>query len=287
MNTPTLRGVLALGGAAALVLTAACSSSEDSGSSASGTQTAGSSQTLTVFAAASLTTSFTEIADGFEKDHPGVHVQLSFAGSSDLVSQISEGAPADVFASADEANMNTLADAGLTAQTPQAFASNTMTIVTPSDNPGHVTSFQDLANPDLKVVVCAPQVPCGAAATQLEQVTGVTIAPVSEESKVTDVLAKVTSGEADAGLVYVTDAQGALAADPGSITRVDFPESKSVVNTYPIAPVKGGKTGLAEDFETYVLSDAGQQVLADAGFGEPTRSGVPRTPNVTPGATAK
>ncbi len=161
---------------------------------------------ITVFAAASLKATFTELADEFEAANPGVTVELNFAGSSDLVTQITEGAPADVFASADEKNMAKLTDAGLAdADAPVDFATNVLEIAVPPGNPAGIETFADLADPDVKTVVCAPEVPCGAATVEVEEATGVTLAPVSEESSVTDVLGKVTSGEADAGLVYVTD----------------------------------------------------------------------------------
>ena len=254
----TVVGALALAG---------CSS----GAGAAGTTAASTAdQTLVVYAAASLTDTFTTIAHEFEADHPGVTVKLSFAGSSDLVAQIQEGAPADVFASADEPNMKKLTDAGLAAGDPVPFATNVLTIVTPPDNPARIRSFQDLASKAARVVVCAPQVPCGNATKEVEDATGVTIKPVSEESSVTDVLAKVTSGEGDAGVVYVTDAKGALAKKAGSIKQIDFPESSKAVNTYPVAAVEGSKhAALASEFVTAVTSDAGQAVLRDAGFGAP------------------
>ena len=222
--------------------------------------------TLTVFAASSLTKSFTELGTRFEAEHTGVKVAFDFGGSSDLVTQIQEGAPADVFASADTKNMDKLTGAELTAAEPRDFATNTLEIATPPDNPAGVTSFQDLAKPGLQLVVCAPEVPCGAATQTMAQKLGVTLKPVSEEQSVTDVLGKVTSAEADAGVVYVTDVTAAGSAVHG----VAFPESDQVVNTYPIAPVKGSKqSGLAQEFVDFVVGDTGQQVLRDAGFGQP------------------
>ncbi|HCB56736.1 MAG TPA: molybdate ABC transporter substrate-binding protein, partial [Arthrobacter bacterium] len=132
-------------------------------------------------------------------------VTLNFAGSSDLVTQITQGAPADVFASADTKNMTKLSDAKLIDGTASNFATNVLEIAVPPSNPASISSFADLAKPGVKVVVCAPQVPCGAATETIEKATGTTLTPVSEESSVTDVLGKVTSQEADAGLVYVTD----------------------------------------------------------------------------------
>lgn len=248
--------LFAAAAAALLIPLAACGSSDDSGSG-------GGSKTLTVFAAASLTDTFTEIGKKFEKAHPGVTVKLSFGGSSDLVSQIQSGAPADVFASADTTNMDKLGD---DAVDPQDFATNVLEIATPPGNPAKITSFQDLGKPGVKVVVCAAEVPCGSATQQMEQKTGVTIKPVSEEQSVTDVLGKVTSGEADAGVVYVTD----VTAAGDKVTGVQFPESSQVVNTYPIATVKGSKQAdLGKEFVSFVVGSDGQQVLADAGFGKP------------------
>jgi molybdate transport system substrate-binding protein len=263
-----LSAVLGAGALVGALALAGCSS-DDGGASGQGS-TGGGDRTLVVFAAASLTGTFQAIAHQFEQDHAGVTVKLSFAGSSDLVAQIQEGAPADVFASADEPTMKKLTDAGLAAGDPVPFATNVLTIVTPPDDPAGITSFQDLAKPDAKVVVCAPQVPCGHATTEVEAATGVTLKPVSEESQVTDVLAKVTSGEADAGLVYVTDAKGALAKDANALKQIDFPEASQAVNTYPVVAVEGSKHAeLASEFVAAVTSDAGRTVLQDAGFGAP------------------
>ena len=258
----TIRPLLALV-AAGTVLTA-CGSSGTAGTSS--TTTSAQARTLTVFAAASLQTTFTEIGRQFEDANPGVTVTFSFAGSSDLVTQISEGAPADVFASADEANMTKVTDQSLTAAGAVDFAANVLEIVTPAGNPAGIASFADLAEPDVKVVVCAEQVPCGSATKSVEDFTGVTLTPVSEESSVTDVLGKVTSGEADAGLVYVTDVTSA----GNQVTGVEFPESSHAVNTYPIAALEdAADADLAAEFVTFVGGAEGQQVLQDAGFGAP------------------
>jgi len=223
-------------------------------------------ETLTVFAAASLKKSFTEIAEQFKADNPGSDVEFNFAGSSDLVTQLMQGAPGDVFASADTKNMDKAAQADLLATDPVNFASNTLTIVTAQGNPKKVASFNDLSQPDLSVVVCAPQVPCGSVVEKVEKATGVQLDPVSEESQVTDVLNKVTSGEADAGLVYATDALGAGA----KVTSVPFPESAEAVNTYPIAVLKqAGDRDLAGKFLDLVTGEAGQKVLAASGFAKP------------------
>jgi molybdate transport system substrate-binding protein len=221
---------------------------------------------ITVFAAASLTGAFTDLATDFEDAHPGTTISLNFAGSSDLVTQISEGAPADVFASADVKNMTRLSDANLLVGDPVNFATNVLTIAVPPGNPADITDFADLAGANVKTVVCAPQVPCGAATETIEATTGVTLTPVSEESAVTDVLGKVSSGEADAGLVYVTD----VAAAGDAVEGIPFDESDEAVNTYPIARVEGGDNAeLSAAFINYVTGTEGQDVLAAAGFGAP------------------
>jgi len=260
MKNPLKKSVVAVVAAAALLpLTAACGSSDDSSGSGGG------SKTLTVFAAASLTDTFTKLGKEFDAKHPGVHTKFSFGGSSDLVSEIQSGAPADVFASADTTNMDKLTSDG-TATDPKNFASNVLEIATPPDNPAKISSFADLGKAGTKVVVCAPEVPCGSAAQQMEKKTGVKIKPVSEEQSVTDVLGKVESGEADAGLVYVTDVKAA----GDQVKGVPFPQSSEVVNTYPIAPIADSKqSALAKQFIDFVLSADGQKVLRNAGFRKP------------------
>ena len=232
------------------------------GSSDSG----GSTTTLTVFAAASLDQVFTDLGKKFESEHPDTKVSFSFAGSSDLAAQLNQGAPADVFAAADTANMQKVVKTKRITAAPQNFATNVLAIVTAPGNPKHVASLADLAKPELKVVVCAPQVPCGSATKKVETASHVTLSPVSEESDVTDVLSKVTTGAADAGLVYVTDAAGA----GNKVTAVSFPESAGAVNTYPIAAVADSKHAeLAKQFDELVTGPDGRAVLAKAGFGAP------------------
>jgi molybdate transport system substrate-binding protein len=243
------------------------SSSKPSSSSAAPAMTGPSGGgSLMVFAAASLKQSFTQIGEQFKTDNPGSSVEFSFAGSSDLVTQLTQGAKADVFASADTKNMDKAVQANLLSGVPVNFASNVLTIAVAPGNPKGIKTFQDLTKPGLNVVVCAPQVPCGSAATKIEQATGVKLNPVSEESSVTDVLNKVTTGQADAGLVYVTDVEGS----GGKVVGIDFPESAQAVNVYPIAALKGaGNVDLANKFVTYVTGEAGQKVLNQAGFGKP------------------
>jgi molybdate transport system substrate-binding protein len=253
--------VVAVTAALSLVV-AGCGAPKESSSPAS----TGSGGKLIVFAAASLKKSFTEIGEQFKAVNTGTDVEFNFAGSSDLVTQLSQGAPGDVFASADTRNTDKAAQAGLLAADAVNFASNTLTIVTAQGNPRKVASFKDLSQPDLSVVVCAPQVPCGSAVETVETATGVQLDPVSEESQVTDVLNKVTSGEADAGLVYVTDALGA----GDKVTSVPFPESAEAVNTYPIAVLKQARDrDLAGKFVDLVTGEAGQKVLDAAGFAKP------------------
>ena len=250
--------------AALLLVTATAACSDDDPDAADPAGDGGT--TLTVFAAASLTSSFEQLGESFEKSHEGVQVDFNFAGSSDLVAQVQSGAPADVLASADEANMEKLTADDLQGSGPELFATNTLEIATPPDNPADVQSLEDLADPDINLVICAPEVPCGAASQSVAEAAGVTLEPDSEEQSVTDVLGKVTSGEADAGLVYVTDVITAGDAVQG----IEFPESASVVNSYPIATVADSENAdLAQEFVDLVLSDEGQQVLADAGFGQP------------------
>lgn len=221
---------------------------------------------IMVFAAASLKQTFTDIGEQFKTDNPGSSVEFSFAGSSDLVTQLTQGAQADVFASADTNNMDKAAKAGLLAGDPVNFASNTLTIAVAPGNPKKIGAFKDLTQQGLNVVVCAPPVPCGSATQKVEQATGVTLNPVSEESSVTDVLNKVTTGQADAGVVYVTDAKGA----GDKVAEVPFPEAADAVNTYPIAVLKGSKNPeLAQKFVDLVTGEAGQKVLNAAGFAKP------------------
>lgn len=219
-------------------------------------------QVLTVFAAASLTEVFVDIAADFKAEHEGVEVRFSFAGSSDLVSQLESGAPGGVFASANETQMERALELGVVTGEAVLFASNTLTLVTPPDNPADISSLEDAAVSSL--VICAPQVPCGAATERMAADAGIELKPVSEENSVTDVLGKVTSGQADAGLVYVTDA--IRAGD--SVNVVDIAEADSVVNFYPIAAVSTDDT-LAQEFVDFVMSDPSQEKLRATGFGSP------------------
>lgn len=236
----------------ALVLMTACGATDTDGK-----------KTLVVHAAASLRSTFTELEAVFEAEHEGVDVKLSFGGSADLVTQILEGAPADVFASADTATMDRLGDRAVD---PVDFATNTLQIVVPSGNPAGVARLDDLADPDLDLVVCAPEVPCGRATDRLAAAAGLELQPDSREQSVTDVLGKVAAGEAEAGLVYVTD----VAAAGDAVEGIAVPEAADVVNTYPITVVEGTRhEELARAFVEVVRSETGRRVLRDAGFGVP------------------
>ncbi|WP_439692482.1 molybdate ABC transporter substrate-binding protein [Curtobacterium sp. SP.BCo] len=233
---------------------------------ASSTATSGPTGKITVFAAASLQQTFTTLGKQYEDAHPGTSIAFSFAGSSDLVTQIRNGAPADVFASADEANMDKLVKTDIAPGSPEDFATNVLEIAVAPGNPKRITDLDDLTGSGIQLVTCAAPVPCGAATAKVEQATGVDLRPVSEEQSVTDVLGKVESGQADAGLVYVTDVRGA----DGKVDGVPFDASSKAVNTYPIGVLKdAANPDLATAFMQYVRSDAGRKVLADAGFGAP------------------
>jgi molybdate transport system substrate-binding protein len=241
--------------AVGLVLTG-CGSSADQSDSPT-------PRTLTVLAAASLTDVFTTLEKTFEADHPGVDVKVSFDGSSALVQQLTNGAPADVFASADEKNMAKVTDAGLTDGKPEIFATNQLMIAVPPDNPAGIASFADLAKDGVVVVVCAPQVPCGAATEKAEQAVGVTLKPVSEEQNVKSVLTKVQSGDADAGVVYVTDVNSA----GDKVKGIEFPESEKAINSYPITTLKDApQAALAKEFMALVRGAEGKAELEKVGF---------------------
>lgn len=220
---------------------------------------------LTVFAAASLSLTFAELADLFAEQYPGVSVTFSFAGSSDLVAQLDAGAPADVLATANESTMADAVEAGAVTGEPQVFAENVLTLAVPSDNPAGVTGLDEsLDGADL--VVCAPQVPCGAAAIELTELLDVELSPVSEENNVTDVLGKVATGQADAGLVYTTDAASA----PEEVDVVPVDGAEQVVNHYPIAvTADSDQPEAAGAWLDFVLGPEAQAVLGEAGFGSP------------------
>jgi molybdate transport system substrate-binding protein len=240
---------------------AGCSSSTSSPSAGSSPATG----TITVFAAASLTESFTQLGKQFEAAHPGDTVKFSFGPSSGLATQITSGAPADVFASAAPGNMDDVVSAG-DAASPQNFAKNTMEVATPPDNPGNVESVKDLADDSVKVALCQPQVPCGVVAAEVFKNVGITVKPVTLQPDVKSVLTQVETGNVDAGMVYVTDVQAA----GSKVNGVTIPASDNASTLYPIATINSSKhKSIARAFMNYVLSPAGQQVLKAAGFESP------------------
>jgi molybdate transport system substrate-binding protein len=249
------RARLAAALAVAALLLAACGGDNTSSGGSSG-----SADEITVFAAASLTAAFTDIGQRFTAANGGAKVTFNFAGSQALATQIRQGAPADVFASADIPNMDKVKDL---VGTPQSFASNRLQMVVEKGNPKHVKGLHDLASSDLKVVLAAEEVPAGKYARQVLDRAGVRLRPVSEEDNVKAVVAKVSLGEADAGIVYVTD----VAAGGDKVEGVDIPEGQNLTATYPIATVKAGKApDRAQAFMDLVLSAEGQQVLKQYGF---------------------
>lgn len=222
-------------------------------------------RTVVVFAAASLTESFTSLGRAFEASHPGVRVKFNFGGSSALAQQIDQGAPADVFAAASPVTMKQVTGTGR-ASAPRVFARNRLEIAVPKNSGGTVTSLKDLANPKVKVVICAPQVPCGAAALKALKAAGLAVKPVSQEQDVKAALTKVRLGEADAALVYRTDVKAAA----GQVRGIDFPEAAQAINDYPIAALdKAPQPGLAGEFVRSVLSQQGLATLLQAGFERP------------------
>lgn len=262
MHRTFRRSTTALLAAVAFVLTG-CAGAAESMPSGSPSETAADSALsgeLNVYAAASLSGAFDAIAEEFTAENPDVTVSPVYDGSSTLVTQILEGAPADVFASADEANMDKAGDAAID---PALFASNTLVIAVPAGNPGGVETLADLAG--VTTVLCAPEVPCGAASAKLLTAGGITVDAASLEQNVTAVLTKVAASEADAGLVYATDVIGR------DDLEVLVPEgAEDVVNHYPIAQLAdAADPDAAEAFVAFVQSDAGQRILADFGFGKP------------------
>lgn len=253
----SLFGLVGCGGPAASSDATKEASSTPTESEAASSQVSGK---LVVFAAASLNKAFEDIADLVKKDNPDLDIVASYEGSSTLVDQLKEGAEADIFASADQKNMVKATDAGLV-EDPQAFANNTLVLVTPKDADGSITGLNETLE-GKRLVVCAPEVPCGNATKTLADQLGVTLKPVSEEQKVTDVKGKVESGEADAGLVYKTDA---LASD--KVKTIEIPGAEKVINEYPIAQVKNAKNPeAAKAFIDAVMSEEGQKILKDYGF---------------------
>lgn len=245
----------------AVVTAAACGADADAPAGPSNGDVSGD---LVVFAAASLTGAFGEIGEAFEAAHPGATVTFSFAASSALAAQVLEGAPADVFASADLANMAKLTGAGAAAGEPVVFAGNRAEIVVAAGNPLGIAGVVDLTDPDLVVVTCAPEVPCGAYATRIFDLAGVSVTPDSYEENVKAVVTKVRLGEADAGIAYATD----ITAAAGEVDGVAIPAD--VVAEYPMvvtAEAPNAEGGQA--FVDFVLDATGQGILASHGFTSP------------------
>ena len=220
--------------------------------------------TITVGAAASLTAAFEDLGAAFTAANPNVSVKFSFGASSDVARQIGEGAPIDVFASADAKNMDkVVASAGVSAE-PAVFATNSLQIIVGAGNPKAIAGIDDLARSDVLVVACSPDVPIGKYTQQVLDAAGVTVKPVSLEENVKGIVSKVTIGEADAGVVYRTDVIAAGDAAVG----VEIPANVNVTARYPIAALKGASAA-ARDFVAFVLSDAGRAVPQRFGFGAP------------------
>jgi molybdate transport system substrate-binding protein len=268
---PPVRALVALAVALGLATAACGSSSKPASSGTSTTATAATTVSpqltgsLTIFAAASLTAAFDDIKANLKTAAPGLSLTNDYAGSQALVQQIENGAPADVFASADTANMNKLVSSSLV-DPPQNFARNALEIAVAPGNPKGVHSLSDLSRSDLKVVLCDPSVPAGNYARQALSTAGVTVRPVSNPLDVKAALMTVTSGEADATIVYVTD----VTAAGSGVTGVQIPANQNVIATYPIAVVKSTKNPqAAQAYVTYVVSGPGQKALQARGFMAP------------------
>jgi molybdate transport system substrate-binding protein len=260
------RSLAAAGLAAALsaaALAGCGSSSGGSGSGGSSSSTAaGPTGTITVLAAASLTEAFTTLGKQFEAANPGTKVVLSFGPSSGLATQITQGAPADVFASASQKNMDQVTSGGQ-ASSPTVFVKNTMEIAVPAANPAHITGVADLAKKGVKVALCQAQVPCGTVAKTVFDNAKITVTPVTEEADVKSVLSKVTLGEVDAGVVYVTDVRAA----GDKVKGIEIPADVNASTSYPIAALtKAPNSAGAKAFVAYVLSAAGAMVMTQDGF---------------------
>ena len=267
-RSPAAVAVASLAAASLAVALGACGSSGSTASTrptSPGASAGEVSGTVTVFAAASLKEAFTTLGAQFEKRHPGTKVVFSFGPSSGLAQQITQGAPADVFASASPKNMDQVVQAGA-ASDPRTFAGNVMEIAVPAANPAHLTGVRELARPGVKVALCQSQVPCGATAAKVFDKAGIHVTPVTQEVDVKSVLAKVSLGEVDAGVVYVTDVRSA-----GSRVRgIPIPADVNASTSYPIASLaKAPNPAAARAFTAFVLSGAGRSVLTADGFTQP------------------
>lgn len=248
-------------GVAAIALLAGCSSSGGENDTVSG-GTGALSGSITVDAASSLTEAFDSLKASFESEHPGTTITISYGASSDFATQISQGAPADVFASASTSSMDAV---GAAAINPTNFATNTLEIAVPPGNPAGIHSVADLAKSGVKVAVCDPEVPCGSVAQDVFKNAGVTVHPAASLADVKSTLGAVESGEVDAGVVYVTDVRAA----GDKVDGVTIPDGVNSTTTYPIAVLKDAKNqALAQAWVDYVLSPAGKRVLTADGFGK-------------------
>jgi molybdate transport system substrate-binding protein len=248
---------------AAVLALAGCGGPGTSRTSAPGGAGTAPTGSITVLAASSLTEAFTRLGRDFEAAHPGSRVSFSFGSSATLATQVTQGAPADVFAAASAGTMRTVTAAGA-ASHPVDFVTNTLELAVPRGNPAHVTGLADLADTRLRIALCAPQVPCGAAAVTVLAAAGVQAEPDTLESDVKAALQKVTSDEVDAALVYRTDVRAA----GDQVEGIEFPESAKAVNRYPIALLAGSRNPTtAQAFVDQVLSADGRRVLTEAGFG--------------------
>jgi molybdate transport system substrate-binding protein len=256
---------LALSACLSAAVLAGCGSSGSGAPSGSSGTSSGVEGTITVLAAASLTEAFTTLGHQFEAAHPGSKVVFSFGPSSGLATQVTAGAPADVFASASQKNMAQVTSAGAAAR-PTVFATNTMEIAVPPNNPARIASVADLGKKGVKVALCQAQVPCGTVAAQVFANAKVTVTPVTQEADVKSVLSKVQLGEVDAGVVYVTDVRAA--AD--KVKGIEIAGDVNASTAYPIvALTKAPNPPGAKAFVDFVLSSAGSSVLAQDGFAAP------------------
>jgi molybdate transport system substrate-binding protein len=259
------RPLMALSAALVVLLAVACGGSASQPSpSPSADQVTGN---LTVLAAASLTDAFNTIGGQLKAKHSGVDVKFSYAGSPTLVTQIQQGAPADVFASADQPNMQKVVDGGLNSGAPKVFARNKLQIVVQAGNPRQIQTVADLAKPGVKFDACAPGVPCGTYATNVFKKAGVTATPVSQEDNVKAVVTKVSLGEADAGIVYTTDVK----SGGSKVQGVTIPDDQNVTATYPIVQLEAATNAkAAQGFIEFVTGSEGQKTLGGYGFLSPS-----------------
>jgi len=254
---------------ALLILAAACAGGDDDDANAATTEATGTTEaegptgSITVFAAASLTDAFGEMASTFEDENPGTTVELNFGASSALREQILAGAPADVFASANTSNMDQLVDADAVQGEPEMFAANQLEIAVPAGNPGNVEGLEAFGNADLNIGLCAEEVPCGQFGREALANAGVTPAQDTDEPDVRSLLTKVEAGDLDAGLVYHTD----VLAAGDQVEGIEVPEDVNVIAGYPLAALSAsGNAEGAAAFVEFVLSDEGQSILESYGF---------------------